>query len=304
MNKFIFNALALLSLSACADPFDHGSLIVEPRVLGVQVEVQGAPRRASPHPGETVHITLLTASLEVQPVFRWALAVCVASADPHAPCQGEPLLVQQDTSSAPSLTLVVPTERELFGASALSLFGVVCSRGEPMADASGGHCAGDGAHGTPLVYQLALASDGDENLQPDLTQTTFELDGAGWPANVSLQPGCAAQPDLPRVHADGKGHDVTIALGPSARETYLAPDRQTVREELALSHFVTAGELSRQFSFVEPSDATLEPEITLSWKAPHASELTGSEQTVRLIVLVRDLRGGIAQIERSLCVVR
>lgn len=304
MNKLMLRSFALWFLAACADPFDPGSLIVEPRVLGVQVEVEGAAQRATPHPGETVHITLLTASLEVQPVFHWALAVCVAGADPQQPCQGDPLVVARDTSSAPSLTLVVPSESTLGAARALSLFGVVCSRGEPVSDAAGGHCAGDGAHGTPLSYELALAEGSDENLQPDLAQTVFRLDGVSWPANTAPQPGCAAQPDLPRVHADGKEHQLAIVLGPNARETYVSRDQRAVREELELSQFVTAGALSRQFSFVEASDTTLQPEVTAGWKAPHDKDLTGPEETVRLIVLVRDLRGGIAQTERSLCVVR
>lgn len=304
MSKSILKSLTLMLLAACADPFDPGSLIVEPRVLGVQVQVDGAPARATPHPGEMVHLTLLTASLEVQPVFRWALAVCVAGLAPDKPCQGEPLLVAQDTSSAPSLTFTVPSESQLGDANALSLFGIVCSRGEPASDASGGHCAGDDAHGTPLEYHLALSRGSDDNLQPDLAQTEFRIDGASWPENAPLQPGCAAQPDLPRVRADGKEHDIALELGPNARETYLTPDQHSVREELELSHFVTAGKLSRQFSFVERSDTALRPEVAVSWKAPHDKDLTGNEETVRLIVVVRDQRGGIAQLERSLCVVR
>jgi len=298
-------SLALLSLAAC-ESFTPGSLITDTRVLGARVEVEGDPSRSTPRPGERVLVSLLVAGSRETPVLSWALAACLPGGSAGADCVGEPLGTALGISGRPELTLTVPSDSALGSSTKLQLGGIVCVAGTPELSESGARCVGDGAVGTVVLFDLPLAraSDGsDDNQQPDLTDTGFALDDVPWTATSADPSGCASQA-LPEVRADEQEHDITIELGPSARELHLGPDRQVVYEELQLSHFSSAGELSRQFTFVEPEDDRERPRVSVKWTAPRASELLGDTQTVRLILVVRDLRGGIALSERALCVVR
>jgi hypothetical protein len=303
--KLFPTSLALLSLAAC-ESFTPGSLITDTRVLGARVEVEGDPSRSTPRPGERVLVSLLVEGSTETPALSWALAACVPGGSAGAACAGEPLGSAQGMSERPELSLTVPSDSVLGSSTKLQLGGIVCVAGTPELTERGARCAGDGAVGTVVLFDLPLAraSDGsDDNQQPDLAQTTFALDEVAWTATSADRSGCAGQ-GLPEVQADEKEHDITIELGPSVRELYLSPDRQVAYEELQLSHFSSAGELSRQFTFVEPEDDRERPRVSVKWTAPKASKLLGDAQTVRLILVVRDMRGGIAWTERALCVVR
>jgi len=303
MNKLI--VLSLLTLSACVE-LDPGSLITETRVLGAKVEVEGDPERATPRPGETASVSFLIEGVAASPTVSWSLAVCLPPASHVDPCPETMLASSAGSGTEPTLRLVVPADSALGDARSLHVSGVVCTRGEP--DETGSHCLGDGADGTPVVYEVALAreADGaDENLQPSLQQTHLRLDGKDWREGSALAQGCRAQPELPQVVADEKEHRLTIELGPDARELYVGTAREALYEELQLSTFVTAGELERQFSFVSASDDRERPTVELKWTAPKSGRLQGAaDLSVRFWLLVRDSRGGIARIERALCVVR
>jgi len=305
MTKPSLISLALLSLAACAS-FVPGSSITDTRVLGVRVEVEGDAQRSSPRPGESAHVSLIVEGLAASPGLRWALAVCVPAGGALSACAGEPLGFMEGTDSTPELALTVPSESALGSATTLRVGGIVCVRGTPELTDGGARCTGDGADGTSVLFDLPLAraTDGsDENLQPDLAETSFTLDEVEWTATAADPSGCRGQ-GLPETPADEREHDITIVLGPNVRELYVRHDLGAAREELQLSHFTSAGELSRQFSFVEPSDERERPSVQLQWTAPKAEQLIGDSQLVRMILVVRDMRGGIARTERALCVVR
>ncbi|MEY4508553.1 MAG: hypothetical protein RLZZ450_675 [Pseudomonadota bacterium] len=305
MNKLIPVSLVLLGLTACAS-FDPGSLITDTRVLGAEVEVEGDPQRTTPRPGESAKLSLLLAGLDAAPEVKWALVVCRPGSSQDAACQGEPLAVASGTGSTPTLTLTVPGEAQLGATKTLQVGGIVCQRGEPELSNDGPRCAGEGADGTTLVYELALARavDGsDENLAPQLVDTALRFDDEAWTTTSIDTPSCAGQA-LPTFHADEKEHAIDIELGPNVRELAMGDDGKATFEELQLSHFVTAGELSRQFSFVEPTDLSERPKVTVKWTAPKANKLVGDSQTASLTLIVRDMRGGIARTERVFCIVR
>lgn len=305
MTKLIPLSLAMLGLPACAS-FDPGSLITDDRVLGVQVQVDGDPQRSAPRPGETAKISLLLAGVDGAPAVSWALVVCLPSGAPGASCQGEPLAVASGTGATPTLALTVPGDAELGTASTLQVGGIVCQRGEPELTSDGARCTGDGADGTTLIYQLALARapDGsDDNRAPELADTALRFDEQPWTATSVAAEGCVDQ-GLPTFRADEKEHDIDIELGANARELTSSPGAEAAYEELQLSHFVTAGELSRQFSFVEPSDPSVRPKVRVKWTAPKAKKLIGDSLTATMTLIVRDLRGGIARTERVFCIVR
>lgn len=302
MKKLI--ALSFLTVSACAE-FDPGSLITETRVLGAQVSVEGDEDRSSPHPGETATVSFVIEGVVPKPEVRWSLALCLPSSSPQAPCGDDLLATSEGSGTTPTLRVVVPADSALGSARALHVSGVVCTHGEPDAERTG--CVGDDADGVPLVYDLALARDpdgSDENRQPSMQQTELRFDGKEWEEGSALTRGCMAQPELPQAVADEKEHRITIVLGPDARELYVGADREATYEELQLSTFVSAGELERQFSFVSPSDDRERPTVEIKWTAPKAKHLTGADEGVRFVLLVRDARGGLARLERALCAVR
>src|SRR5688572_1473182 len=62
----------------CDDPLKRVDLVADTRVLGARVEVQGAPERASPAPGEMATVRWLVADGEPEPLLGWAFAICEA----------------------------------------------------------------------------------------------------------------------------------------------------------------------------------------------------------------------------------
>jgi hypothetical protein len=75
------------------------------------------------------------------------------------------------------------------------------------------------------------------------------------------------------------------------------------REALQFSHYTTAGQTSRAFSAVEPTDPASEPE-TLDWAPPALDTIPAGGRLVRFTWVVRDLRGGFGRADRALCVRR
>lgn len=285
MNKLI--ALSLLPLAACVE-LPPGSLIAETRVLGARVEVEGDLERASPHPGEIANVSFVIAGVTMDPIVSWSLDVCLPTANACTP-----LASSEGTGTTPTLRVVVPAESALGNAGSLHVTGEICT------DAS---CS----EKTPLEYELALArSADDDNVQPSLQQTRFKFDGKEWPEGEALAQGCRAQPELPQALADEKEHKISITLGPDARELYVGPDMEASYEELQLSTFCSAGELERQFSFVESADDRERPTVEIKWTAPKKKRLhDAADLGVRFLVVVRDSRGGLSTLERALCTVR
>lgn len=303
MNKLSALSLSLLALSACADPFDPGSLVREPRVVGARVVLDGDTERATPHPEETARVEFLTVGPMQSPVLRWQLVACIAGPAGEL-CQGSPLQSSAGEGVQPSLTLLVPSAQALGASHTIRVGGVVCSRGEPELHERGGRCVGADAAGTPLMFDMAVSrapDDSDENRHPSLAQTRVQLDASDWLDQTAASDECQG---LLQVAADEEDHDITFEVGPEARQLTMTKDKGARFEQLQLSHFVTAGELSRQFSFVEADDARERPSVKVVWTAPSSADLEASSQRVRLTLVVRDGRGGIARLERSLCVVR
>jgi hypothetical protein len=58
----------------------------------------------------------------------------------------------------------------------------------------------------------------------------------------------------------------------------------------------------RQFAVVASDDAREAPEVDMKWTPPPAAEVPAAGLEVRMIVVERDLRGGVDFSERSVCV--
>ena len=280
-------------LLGCDDPLKSVELIDEPRVLGARVEVAGDPGRAAPAPGESATVTLFVAAPALEPAFGFALAVCRAAPrqGTRGSCESAPfaqIIRENAEAAAASLDFEVP--RELPPRDRLLVRGIVCPRGSPSDD--GARC--DGADsGTPVQLELELSREGDVNLNPQLEPESIAFDDGAWPELLAADEDCSRL-GLPLV-PPGSEHVIRVQLDDGDRD---ALPRQTKldpsRESLQLSHFVSAGDITRAFETIAWDSDELRREV--SWTAPNAPGLS------RVWFMLRDFRGGGAFTTRSVCV--
>jgi hypothetical protein len=308
----IYAGLAALTVGAlvfagCGPEMSPPSLINDTRVVGARVEVEGAPERASPAPGETATVTWLVTAPAETPPLGWTFALCLPDAPGKLGCAAAPLGVWQGTSNPPRVTLAIPDEAALAGTSRLTLYGRICAGAAPTFDAGSGlpGCEG-GAPGTTAALSIALqATSGDDpnaNHNP-VGDRGFTLDGAAWPPTTAGdQDPCA---DGPRLAAGSGDHAIATLAQGSERERYTQmrgdpPVPTPARESLQLSHFTTAGKLKVAYTFVEAADAAAETAVGITWTAPPADAI-GADTPVTFTFVTRDSRGGAAWTTRTAC---
>lgn len=298
-------AAVLLSLvaGACAPEMDPVSLIERPRVIGARVEVEGAPVRSAPRPGETVKVAwLMTAPTEMPPL-AWAFLLCPgASGGDDLACVGDPLTVFQGKDS-PTMMVTVPAREALGNARELVLFGRVCTASEPMLDPSGRPvCTGNG-DGTTAAVSIKLELEDWSNRNPALGPEAFSFAGQPWLAG-DAGARCA---ELPQVKAATKDHVIRIETSASDRESYVImqgdPQRPTMKREwLQISQYLTAGEFERSFSTIEADAADERPAVEVKWEAPAVDKVPAEGLVVRFTFVARDMRGGLDWTTRAVCV--
>ena len=282
-----------LWLLGCDDPLKNVELIDETRVLGARVEVQGDAERAAPAPGETANVKLLVAAPELTPSLGFALAACPAAGRQgvRGSCAGPPFaetFAANAGGAVPSLDFEVPAELDASGR--VLLLGVVCPNGSPRAD--GSSCDGD-EPGTPLQLELELSREGDVNTNPELQAESIAFDGGAWPELPSVEGDCAGQ-GFVEVATESK-HDLGVALDESDRDPLpRASALDPARESLQLSHFVSAGDVTRAFETIAWDSEDLQRRV--AWTAPKTPGL------VRFWFVLRDFRGGGAFTTRAVCV--
>ena len=309
---FLAAALLLLlasSIAGCGPTFDSPSLIESTRVVGARVEVAGAPRRASPAPGERATVTWLMAAPGAMPALGWAFALCAPGAPGGLSCESAPLALVQGTENPPRVTVDVPSADALGGAQSLILYGRICVGGAPVFDPRRGEpaCAG-GAEGTTASVAIGVQTAGADANHNPVAEHGLTLDGQPWPA-VAAGAESASDPCLtgPRVLAGTEDHLIAAGTGDDDRERYTAlfgdpPMPTAFRESLQLSYFTTGGKFNSPYSFVEgdtpPGEA---PVATVKWTSPKAKDLTG-DTAVSFLFVVRDSRGGMDWTARAVCV--
>jgi hypothetical protein len=303
-------ALAGSLLAGCGPSFDPASLIETARVVGARVEVDGAPDRASPKPGETAQVTWLVTAPEALPPIAWAYALCVpgtVDGKVGLGCEGGPLAVFQGTSAPPRISFAVPSAEALGAATSLILYGQICAGAgsTPTFDPQDGipRCNGAGA-GTTASVSIGLELGADVNHNPTADRA-FTFDGQPWaPVGAASDP-CVVGP---RVAAGTKDHLIGNTTVGSDREPFTAlvgnpPAPKATRESLQISHFTTAGKLQSQFAFVEAADPAAETAVSVKWEAPKAAEVPAAGLPVTFTFVVRDDRGGTDWTTRAACVV-
>jgi hypothetical protein len=282
-----------LGLWACDEPLKSVELVVEPRLLGARVEVAGEPERAAPLAGETATVSLLVASPALEPSLGFALAVCPAEprSGARSSCAAEPfaqVLSESGDAPVPSLTFDVPDDIDPNGN--LLVLGIVCPDGSPVSD--GQSCDGPDP-GTPVSLEFELARDDDVNLNPTLQPEAIFFDDQDWPEIPAIEGDCAGL-GFAEVEVSSR-HTFEVDLDAGDRDALLqTDDLDPTRESLQLSHFATAGDLSRAFETIHWHSNELVR--TTTWTAPKEPGL------VRFWLVLRDFRGGSSFVTRSVCV--
>jgi hypothetical protein len=294
-------------LAGCGPTFDPASLIQDTRVVGARIEVEGAPDRASPQPGETADVTWLVTSPDATPPLGWTFAVCAPETGKGSPaCFEAPLARFDGAVSPPRISIPVPSAAVLGGATSLTLYGGICAGVDsiPQFDPQSGlaNCPA-GGRATTVSLDMPLQLGDDANHNP-IADRAFTLDGAAWPAPAATDDPCVQGP---RVTAGSKDHVIGDATEGSDRESYTVvigdpPVATPTRESLQISQFTTAGKLKSQFSFVEATDENATTTVDVTWDAPEAPEVQATGEAVTFTFVVRDDRGGTDWTTRVLCV--
>ena len=298
---FIFSFFSVISLLAgCGPTFDPASRIESTRVLGARIEVEGAPDRATPKPGETADVTWLVTSPDVTPPLGWAFVVCpLGTAVGSFGCLDMPLARFDGTATPPRISIVVPSTAALGTATSVVVYGEICTGAgstphfDPQSGLAG--CTG-GGHGTTVSLDFPLQL-GDEANHNPVADRAFTFDGAMWPALSATDDPCGQGP---RVAAGSRAHVIGATTEGTDREPYTAA--AMTRERLQISQFTTAGKLKSQFSFVETTDESPTTTVDVTWDAPEAAEVPATGAAVTFTFVVRDDRGGADWTTRRLCV--
>ena len=202
MTNFLLLGLAGgIFLAGCGPTFDPASLIDTTRVVGARVEVEGAPDRAMPRPGETANVTWLVTSPEATPPLSWAFAVCTpgtVGGKASLGCESTPLALFEGTASPPRIAIPVPTTAVLGSATSLILYGEICSGldSRPTFDPQSGvpSCTGGGGTTASVSIRLQL---GDEANHNPVADRAFTFDGQrgrlSRPATIPVSWGHASQ---------------------------------------------------------------------------------------------------------------
>jgi hypothetical protein len=313
----IFNLTRLLLLglagcifiAGCGPEFDPASLVDKTRVLGARIEVDGAPDRASPMPGETANVSWLVTSPGATPPLAWAFAACLPGAvggKTSLGCVEAPLVRFDGAASPPRISIPVPSTATLGGAASVVIYGQICDGADsvPTFDPQSGlppSCTGSRGTTVSLDVPLQLGADANHNPTAD---RAFTFDGAAWPARAIGDDPCALGP---RVAAGSKDHVIgnTTDGGDRERYTVILGDPPVVtpaRERLQISQFTTAGKLKSQFAFVEATDDSAATTVDVTWEAPEPAEVAAIGTPVTFTFVVRDERGGADWTTRTACV--
>jgi len=269
-------ASAVTLATGCGDSPGKAWLVDRTRVLGARVEATTEPARASVDPGESARITWLVPSPQPSPL-AWAYAACVGASGQFASprCAGPVLASGSGVNEGPpdelaAMDLVVPPREAVADATELLLLAAFCERAQaPTLD--------------PQTF-TGTCADGAE---PLLASTRIRLGAAGRNENPAVADDAARVP-VDCVRPDGP--EIVFGFRFDGRE-------REPGEAIVLSHVVTAGELDRAYSALEPDEAAPK-EVTVPWRPP------ASEGDVKIHFVLRDGRGGTTFVQRTVCVRR
>lgn len=296
-------ALALLCLFGCELTPPSNALLNKPRLLGLELTIDGDPLLAEPSPAQHVEVRLPIASPGASEAASAYFSVCAPGPAllGLTYCGGEPFAFEILSPSRDELAFEfdVPADYGSAGEEGVLLLGAVCFGEVNLALADydpedpPGPCADADDLGYLVTAEIPLAQ-GEPNHDPTLGLVRMDdvvLSESADPTRA----GC--DPALRVVEADSGAHTLAVEVG--GFESYVDDDEE-LRETLELRTMATGGELERLLTLVE-SDANAG---TLDWTAPSAEEVPEEGLLVKLFLTLRDGRGGFVLAERALCVAR
>jgi hypothetical protein len=292
----------LLGFIACDDGPGKSWLVERTRILGARVSAENEPARASIAPGETARVDWLVAFPGAPPPLAWSFAACVAREGTFATprCDGVVLASGSGRTIGPeqprmSVTLagggvIGEATRELL------VIAAFCEDTAALLDARTFTATCPGGSEPLLGTATVRLTAAGPNKNPEIAPDAIRLDGVVLPDAVISPSGapCTPAPDRPIAAAGGGERHLAFRFRGDEREA---------GEVLALSHVVTAGELDRQRSSLEPEDSTPR-DVTLPWTPPPIDQVGEGGRLVELFFVLRDGRGGTALARRTICVRR
>lgn len=292
-------ALSLFAVAGCDDALKPVDVVQEPRVLAARMEVEGAPERQSPAPGETAHVRWLVAAPDGDPQAGFALAVCSTVLRGRSlECDGAPFAsVSAEAGAEPRLDFVVPSALDVSQRPDAALLGVLCPGANGVFDAGTPRCTS----GEPLPVRLdfTLAGGAGDNQNPNFSPDSITLSGEPWPEFAPPAGDCKGS-GLRELSVSSGEQPLRITLPATAREDLQqASSADAARETLTLSHVASAGDFSSAFSVI--GETAADTAADFSWKPPSDPAPNGT--LVRFWFVVRDGRSGSDFTERALCVV-
>lgn len=284
--------------AACDDPPGRAWLVERPRVLAARVSAMSEPARASIAPAEAMRITWLVVGPNAPPRAAWAAAVCAAPAGRVADPRCEGVTAPNATGTADGsgevvMDLAAPPASALGDAEEMLVVASFCEGATPALDPTrfAASCAG-GGDALLASVRVRLAGAG-RNQNPDIAPDAVRFDDAivSPPSAPAAGGPCTPGLDAPPALA-GSGHAFVFRLRGDEREP---------NETMLLTSVVTAGELDRAFSSVEPAEP-IPRDVTIPWTAP--VEVPNDGRLVEAFFVLRDGRGGSAFARRTVCVRR
>lgn len=327
-------ALSLCVLAACSESFLPPSAVVDLRVVGALVEIDGKPDRANPDPGDTIQVSNIVidrghpASSEIPPLspppLQWSLVACVPQPSvlplppcgSVIPCEGCEATPPVDPLALPVVRFQVPSEEELEAAEAtfVLLQGAICANGAPAGlDAIISFVTGEtdvldpcedpNEEGRFISVQILIEQNSaNPNLNPVIADVT--LNGRPWPPPFDQgvprdipDTGCASFADDPSV-LPRAGDPVSLIQLTATSDSFqqFEVGDMFVTEEMQVSWLGDGGGFEFSFSFItDPARS-----VQIQWAPPNFVDLGGA--LVRFNFLMRDGRGGLAWVDRGLCV--
>jgi len=301
-------ATALLGiLGACGESPDPGYLLKRQRVVGAVRTVVGDELRTTPRPGETVRMEWKTVAPGVVEPHTFLFIACAPSDQAFGVpvCGAEPfeLFSQVEPQDAPpTLDIEVPADYE---AEQVVVLGLICMGGQvnTVLDSSATleeiePCRGDEGTGEVVASTITVEQRPElRNRRPRIASLSLRGEEMTEDVAEARQP-CAGGP-LPQVRLDEEAM-ITITPEPDSREPFVDQVlEEEMVEELQNSLFVTEGTLNRRFTFVDDDDP--EPEVEYLAEPDSDDRLSDEGRSVKLIVVMRDRRGGEDIISRAFC---
>ena len=308
----VLAGIAAVLAAGCSNDLPVASTLERTRVLGARVEVASDPGRAEVAPGEAASVVWIIDGPRPAASLDWAFALCTTAG---GACADAPQPVGTGSGAPVTVPFTAPDAATL-GTKLLPLMlGVICADGAIGFDPGTalGTCTGADASGTSAQFTVPVVPVGaTPNRHPAFANDVVEIGGAVWDAATATAAAagdaCDATTGLPMVAATPVGKDavsveIRIVSDGDDRETY-TPLGKTVAqlEDLQISNFTTAGKFEASYAAIFSDDLRPDADAIVKWEPPSAATITGAGQVAVFHFVVRDLRGGLDMITRTLCV--